>query len=75
MPPSPKYRLFGDLLRVAPGDGVLAGEAPGHEVGHGDVNQGFGPGGKGFVVAGQVASPPAYVVQAVEYQAPGPLSQ
>ena len=39
----------------APEDGVLAGEAAGHEVSHREVDHGFGAGGKRFVVAGQAA--------------------
>lgn len=34
--------MFGLGCRVASGDGVLAGEAAGHEVGHGEVDHGFG---------------------------------
>lgn len=41
--------------RVAPGDGVLTGEAAGHEVGHREVDHGFGAVGVGFVVACQAS--------------------
>jgi hypothetical protein len=38
-----------------PGDGVLSGEAAGHQVGHREVDHGFGAVWVGFVVAGQAA--------------------
>lgn len=41
--------------RVVPRDGVLAGEAGGHEVGHGEVDHGFGAVRVGFAVTGQAA--------------------
>ncbi|KDN74252.1 hypothetical protein DF19_32950 [Streptomyces olindensis] len=51
--------------RVAPGDGGFVGKAAGHQIGHGQLDHGFGAGWEGFVVAGQAA---------VEHQpAVGPL--
>ena len=41
--------------RVAPGDGGLAGEAAGHQVGHGEMDHGFGAVRMGLVVARQAA--------------------
>ena len=58
-------QVFDLGCRVAPGDGVLAGETAGLEVGHGYVDHCFAAGGQGLVVVGQAA---------MEYQPPvGPL--
>ncbi|MGX1508803.1 hypothetical protein RKD44_000091 [Streptomyces collinus] len=46
-PPSGQLRLRMEKLSM------LAGESAGHEVGHGEVNHGFGAGRDGLVVAGQ----------------------